>query len=102
MSTAWLAPNWLATYQSFLVITGPCTQSGMPALAAAAAAGRRAFSAAATNGDADGEIARGVDGLILPHGGGSLVSLMAGSAAAEAARSRCQYQVGAGVRGSWY
>lgn len=66
----------------------------MPALAAAAAAGRRAFSVAATNGDTDGVIARGADGLILPHGGGSLVNLMAGSKAAEEARSRCQYQVG--------
>ncbi|KAL4451953.1 hypothetical protein ABPG75_007615 [Micractinium tetrahymenae] len=70
----------------------PLLQSGMPALAAAARAGRRAFSVA-TNGDTDGKIARGADGHILPHGGGSLVNLMAGSAAAEEARSRCQYQL---------
>ena len=54
----------------------------------AAAAGSRAFSS-----DTDGKIVRGADGHILPHGGGGLVSLMAGSKAAEEARSRCNHQV---------
>ncbi|PSC70809.1 sulfate adenylyltransferase [Micractinium conductrix] len=70
----------------------PLLSQGAEPLAAAAAASRRAFSVA-TNGDTDGAIARGADGHILPHGGGSLVSLMAGSAAAKAARARCQYQL---------
>lgn len=61
--------------------------------AAPLAAASRAFSTAATNGDTDGTIERGPDGHILPHGGSGLVNLMAGSAAAEAARQRCQYQL---------
>ncbi|PRW57030.1 sulfate adenylyltransferase [Chlorella sorokiniana] len=61
--------------------------------AAPLAAATRTFSAAATNGDTDGTIERGPDGHILPHGNGGLVNLMADSAAAEAARQRCQYQL---------
>lgn len=56
------------------------------------AAARRAFSVA-TNGGTDGTIERGADGHILPHGGGALVNLMAGSAAAEEMRARCNYQL---------
>lgn len=52
----------------------------------------RAFSSA-TNGDTDGTIERGADGLILPHGGASLVDLMASGAAADEARARCNYQL---------
>lgn len=61
--------------------------------AAPLACASRAFSTAATNGDTDGTIERGADGHILPHGNGGLVNLMAGSAAAEAARQRCNYQL---------
>lgn len=63
-------------------------QGSQEPLAAAVAAGRRTFSA-----DTDGTIQRGPDGHILPHGGGRLVNLMAGSAAAEEARSRCAHAV---------
>ncbi|KAI3437913.1 hypothetical protein D9Q98_000358 [Chlorella vulgaris] len=52
------------------------------------AAATRAFSS-----ETDGTIARGADGLILPHGNGGLVNLMAGSKAAEEARSRCTHEV---------
>lgn len=57
-------------------------------LAAAVTASCRAFSS-----DTDGTIQRGSDGHILPHGGGGLVNLMAGSAAAEEARARCAHSV---------
>ncbi|EFN55934.1 hypothetical protein CHLNCDRAFT_145209 [Chlorella variabilis] len=66
----------------------PLLLQGVKEPLSAAAAGSRAFSS-----DTDGKIVRGADGHILPHGGGGLVSLMAGSKAAEEARSRCNHQV---------